>query len=276
MGRNGSVQLRQGRTGWPAVQRARNSPLPVDGWSTRSLSLLSRRPRAASLRRLPRCERRCRPTRHSSPADADREDEAGKVGRRDRSEKAYSYTVRPSALAASRSRRALRRNAAAAVIGSRISCTRAAASAASLRRGVAWLSRREKIEEVLPFELVELQGSGDGTDDVVGGARSVAALAGRVILDADASPLGALTATQSGHPPTLAVVGQSRLLQSDSGGARAETSADVGSRSTTPRARASGRRWALPETTSTALSHTGRSMAFHEDETRTLRRRRNR
>ena len=63
------------------------------------------------------------------------------------------------------------------------------------------------------FDVVELQGTGDGFEDVFGDAADVAALELRVVLDADPGEHRHLFAAQPGHPPPASVGAQAGLLR---------------------------------------------------------------
>ena len=87
------------------------------------------------------------------------------------------------------------------------------------RRTVAAPSAvRARSCEVFSFGVVELQGAGDGVEDLLGCAVDRAAFDLGVVLDAQPGERGDLAAPQSGHAPVVAG-GQADLVRGDLGSA---------------------------------------------------------
>ena len=82
---------------------------------------------------------------------------------------------------------------------SRTRCTlgRTCCGVGRARRGGSLLGGPDEVEEVGPFDLVELQGTGDGVEDVLGDAADVAALEPDVVLGADPGEQRHLLAAQA-------------------------------------------------------------------------------
>ena len=71
-----------------------------------------------------------------------------------------------------------------------------------------------EVGEVCSFGVVELQGAGDGVEDLLGCAVDGAAFELGVVLDAEPGERGDLAASQSGHAPVVSG-GQSDLVRGD-------------------------------------------------------------
>ena len=67
--------------------------------------------------------------------------------------------------------------------------------------GAHGLGGAGEVEQVLPLGVVELQGTGDGVEDVVGHAADVALLQADIPVGADPGEHGDLFAAQPGHSP---------------------------------------------------------------------------
>jgi hypothetical protein len=80
---------------------------------------------------------------------------------------------------------------------------------------------------VLAFDVAELQGAGDGVEDVVGDAADVALLQADVPVGADAGEHGDFFAAQPGYAPP-AGVREPDLLGGELGAAGGEEVADLG------------------------------------------------
>ena len=112
-----------------------------------------------------------------------------------------------------KSARGLRMNAAPSVIVSSTRCTAGRTCSGVVRApGGELLGGADQVEQVGAFDVVELQGAGDGFEDVLGDAADVAAFELRVVLDADPGEHRHLLAAQPGDAAAAAVGAQAGLL----------------------------------------------------------------
>jgi hypothetical protein len=101
------------------------------------------------------------------------------------------------------------------------------ATGASGASGGAFGGGAGQVVEVGAFGLIQLEGAGEGVEDVRGSPAELAALYAGVVLDADTGEQGDFFATQAGHAPVAAVGGQPGLLRRDLGAAGSEEFSDV-------------------------------------------------
>ena len=85
----------------------------------------------------------------------------------------------------------------------------------------------DKVEQMGTFCVVEMKGTGDAFEHVVGNAVGVAALESRVVLDADPGEHRHLLAAKAFDAPVRAVDGESGLFRGDLGATGGEKLADA-------------------------------------------------
>jgi hypothetical protein len=89
------------------------------------------------------------------------------------------------------------------------------------------VGRADQVDEVGALDLIQLQGAGQGFEDLLGDPPGVAAFKARVVLDRDAGQQRHLLPTQPGHPPVPAIDGKAGALGGELGPSGGQELADL-------------------------------------------------